>query len=58
MATQNSEGKPQDPKAERSEPIAPRPYTPPALRRLGSVRDLTLGGSTGPAEQGKMSPKM
>jgi hypothetical protein len=29
-----------------SDVVAPlKPYSPPKLRRLGSVRDLTLGGS-------------
>lgn len=27
-----------------------KPYSPPKLRRLGSVRDLTLGGSRPMAE--------
>lgn len=29
-----------------------RPYQRPTLRRLGSVRELTLGGSNGMAEGG------
>lgn len=27
---------------------ARKPYSPPRLRHLGSVRDLTLGSATGP----------
>jgi hypothetical protein len=30
------------------------PYTQPVLRYFGSVRDLTLGTTTGPAEMGRM----
>jgi hypothetical protein len=29
-----------------------RPYRAPRLRHLGSVRELTLGASKGPAEDG------
>jgi hypothetical protein len=29
-----------------------RPYRAPRLRHLGSVRELTLGGSKGPSEDG------
>ena len=31
---------------------ARRDYTPPLLLKLGDVRDLTLGGSTGVPESG------
>ena len=29
-----------------------QPYTPPELRRLGDLRDLTLGGSPGTGDSG------
>jgi hypothetical protein len=56
MATQASQATPTEPRApgrEAPEAPAPRPYRPPTLRRLGSVRDLTLGRSTGAFEAGK-----
>jgi hypothetical protein len=31
-------------------------YEAPVLRHLGNVRDLTLGGTGGPAEFGKRQP--
>lgn len=42
---------PQDPKNQLPEDVKNeakrRPYTPPQLRKLGSVRDLTLGSAVG-----------
>jgi hypothetical protein len=61
MVTQGSEGKPTDPPAAsptRPEHPRPRPYTPPVLRRLGSVRDLTLGNSSVGGEGGKVKKHM
>lgn len=47
---------PQDPKSQVPEDakvgIARRPYTPPQIRRLGSVRDLTLGSPIGGYQDG------
>jgi hypothetical protein len=41
----------QAPRAEGEHPR--KPYTAPTLRRLGSVRDLTLGSPTGCAKETK-----
>ena len=42
---------PQDPKSQLAEDakvdVPRRPYAPPQLRQLGSVRDLTLGSPVG-----------
>jgi hypothetical protein len=47
----NEESMPQDPKSQLAEDakvdVPRRPYAPPQLRQLGSVRDLTLGSPVG-----------
>jgi hypothetical protein len=41
-----------DPPAPAAGGASRRPYSPPRLRHLGSVRELTLGGTAGMAEGG------
>lgn len=52
MTQQHEEPKPAEPKAEK------KPYVAPKLVHLGSVRELTAGGSSsgGEAPFGKMAP--
>jgi hypothetical protein len=48
-----------DPNTKAAETVRrPRPYSAPKLKRLGSVRDLTLGGTNGGPEFGRMGGGM